>query len=207
MDPEPVRRPREPRGGRLPAGDEPRRLRQAPGPRHLRRGVRPPGPRSARRSTTAASASASSGTWAGCTTRCSTWRREPIHRKYHHNELTFGLLYAFSENFVLPLSHDEVVHGKGSLIAKMPGDGWQKFANLRAYYALHVGLSRQEAAVHGPGVRAGRRVVRGARPRLVAARPRAAPRRAVARARPQPALPRARRRCTRATARATASSG
>lgn len=65
--------------------------------------------------------------------------REPIHRKHHHNELTFGLLYAYSENFVLPLSHDEVVHGKGSLIAKMPGDDWQKFANLRAYYAYMWG--------------------------------------------------------------------
>ncbi len=65
--------------------------------------------------------------------------REPVHRKYHHNELTFGLVYAFSENFVLPLSHDEVVHGKGSLIAKMAGDDWQKFANLRAYYAFMWG--------------------------------------------------------------------
>jgi 1,4-alpha-glucan branching enzyme len=64
------------------------------------------------------------------------FKREPIHRKHHHNELTFGLLYAFSENFVLPLSHDEVVHGKGSLLAKMPGDDWQKFANLRSYYAF-----------------------------------------------------------------------
>ncbi|WP_341679103.1 1,4-alpha-glucan branching protein GlgB [Niveibacterium sp. SC-1] len=61
---------------------------------------------------------------------------EPVHRRFHHNELTFGLVYAFDENFVLPLSHDEVVHGKGSLIAKMPGDGWQKFANLRAYYGF-----------------------------------------------------------------------
>ena len=65
--------------------------------------------------------------------------REPIHRKHHHHELTFGLLYAFSENFVLPLSHDEVVHGKGSLISKMTGDDWQKFANLRAYYGFMWG--------------------------------------------------------------------
>jgi 1,4-alpha-glucan branching enzyme len=57
--------------------------------------------------------------------------REPVHRKYHHNNLTFRQLYAFTENFVLPLSHDEVVHGKGSLIGKMPGDEWQRFANLR----------------------------------------------------------------------------
>ncbi|MGE0212266.1 MAG: 1,4-alpha-glucan branching protein GlgB [Parvibaculaceae bacterium] len=62
--------------------------------------------------------------------------RDPIHRRYHHNQLTFGLLYAFSENFVLPLSHDEVVYGKGSLFGKMPGDRWQRFANLRAYYAF-----------------------------------------------------------------------
>jgi 1,4-alpha-glucan branching enzyme len=65
--------------------------------------------------------------------------REPVHRKYHHNDITFGLLYAFSENFVLPLSHDEVVHGKGTLLTKMAGDDWQKFANLRAYYAFMWG--------------------------------------------------------------------
>ncbi|TDG16001.1 1,4-alpha-glucan branching protein GlgB [Seongchinamella unica] len=62
--------------------------------------------------------------------------RDPIHRQHHHDEMTFSIVYAWDENFVLPLSHDEVVHGKGSMIEKMPGDEWQKFANLRAYLAF-----------------------------------------------------------------------
>jgi 1,4-alpha-glucan branching enzyme len=65
--------------------------------------------------------------------------KNPIHRQYHHHDMTFGLLYAFSENFILPLSHDEVVYGKGSLLGKMPGDRWQRFANLRAYFAFMWG--------------------------------------------------------------------
>ncbi|HEY3916603.1 MAG TPA: 1,4-alpha-glucan branching protein GlgB [Stellaceae bacterium] len=64
---------------------------------------------------------------------------DPINRPYHHEKLTFGLLYAFSENFILPLSHDEVVHGKRSILGRMPGDRWQRFANLRAYYGFMYG--------------------------------------------------------------------
>jgi 1,4-alpha-glucan branching enzyme len=62
--------------------------------------------------------------------------REPVHRKFHHNEMTFSLLYSFSENFILPLSHDEVVHGKRSILERVQGDDWQKFATVRAYYAF-----------------------------------------------------------------------
>lgn len=63
-------------------------------------------------------------------------KEDPVHRRYHHSKMTFGLHYAFSENFILPLSHDEVVHGKGSILGRMPGDRWQRFANLRTYYAF-----------------------------------------------------------------------
>ena len=65
--------------------------------------------------------------------------KDPIHRKHHHGDIVFGLHYAFSENFILPLSHDEVVHGKRSILGRMPGDRWQRFANLRAYYSFMFG--------------------------------------------------------------------
>ena len=64
---------------------------------------------------------------------------DPLHRRWHHDRVSFGLVYAFSENYVLPISHDEVVHGKGSMLSKMPGDDWQRFANLRAYYGFMWG--------------------------------------------------------------------
>ena len=74
---------------------------------------------------------------------------DPLYRQHHHGELTFSMLYAFHENFILPLSHDEVVHGKRTLLEKMPGDDWQKFANLRLLYGYQFAHPGQEAALHG----------------------------------------------------------
>jgi 1,4-alpha-glucan branching enzyme len=76
-------------------------------------------------------------------------QREPIHRRYHHGEVTFRQVYAYSENFVLPLSHDEVVHGKGSLLGKMPGDAWQRFANLRLLFGYQWALAGKKLLFMG----------------------------------------------------------
>lgn len=77
-------------------------------------------------------------------------KEDPVHRKYHHNTLTFPLIYAFSENYVLSLSHDEVVYGKRSLMYKMPGDEWQQTANLRAYLGYMYGQPGKNSTLWVP---------------------------------------------------------
>lgn len=92
------------------------------------------------------------------------------YRQYHHGNLTFDFLYAWSENYLLPFSHDEVVHGKGSLLDKMQGDRWQKFANLRTLYGYMWAQPRKEAALYGLRDRTVTRVELRAKPGLTSAR-------------------------------------
>ena len=95
---------------------------------------------------------------------------EPMHRRFHHDELTFSLVYAWNENFVLPLSHDEVVHGKRSLSRKLPGDRWQQLATLRALYGYMWAHPGKQLALHGRRAGRGERMVRAALARLAPAR-------------------------------------
>lgn len=94
--------------------------------------------------------------------------KEPIHRKYHHNEMTFSMVYAYSENYVLPISHDEVVHGKQALVTKMPGDWWQQRANHRAYLGFMWAHPGKQLLFMGQEFAQGQ-VVGGTRAGLVAA--------------------------------------
>ena len=117
----------------------------------------------------AASASATAGTPTGSATRCATLSRNPVHRKYYHDELLCGPATAFHEHHILPLSHEEVSAGRGSLLRRMPGDRWQSFANLRLLYALFFTHPGKKLHVHGPGVRARAGVEPGDQPRLAPA--------------------------------------
>ena len=178
-----------------------------PGRHDDRRGIRPPGPAFRGRPMSGGLGFGFKWNMGWMHDTLDYMARDPVHRRWTTTSMTFGLLYAFSENFVLPLSHDEVVHGKGSLVGKMPGDDWQRFANLRAYLRLHVGLPGQEAPVHGPGVRPDEGMERRRVPGLVAARSLAASGRAGAVRDLNHALSRNARRSTPATASPRASAG
>ena len=136
------------------------------------------------------------------------FKRNPVYRKHHHDELTFSLWYAFHENFVLPLSHDEVVHGKSSIIGRMPGDAWQQFANLRLLYGYMWTHPGKKLLFMGDefGQRREWTHEDSLEWHVLDARP-PPRRRAALGVGPQPALPRQKSRCTRRTFRSTDSAG
>ena len=117
-------------------------------------------------------------------------RRDPVHRRFHHDEVTFRSVYAFTERYVMPLSHDEVVHGKGSLIGKMPGDDWQRFANLRLLFGMMWAQPGKKLLFMGGELAAWSEWNHDADARLGPPRRPAARRRAAVGRRPQPAVPR-----------------
>ena len=134
-------------------------------------------------------------------------RREPVHRRFHHDEITFRSVYAFTERYVLPLSHDEVVHGKGSMLGKMPGDEWQRFANLRLLYGMMWAQPGKKLLFMGGELATYREWNHDGDARLEPPRRAAARRRAAVDRRPQRRCTAPSRRCGAATPTRPGSSG
>ena len=170
VDAEHARRPGEPRGGGVPAGDERHRLPARPRRRRRSPRSRPPGRGVTRPTHLGGLGFGLKWNMGWMHDSLDYMAHEPIHRSTTTTEMTFSMVYAYCENYVLPISHDEVVHGKGSLLRKMPGDRWQQLANLRAYLAFMWAHPGKQLLFMGSEFAPGGGVVGGARARLVAAR-------------------------------------